>query len=374
MSLGIYIHIPFCKQKCFYCDFYSKTNCNNVEEYIDSVINEILSHAELLQNGNIETIYIGGGTPSLISEKYIIKILDVLKLLSVDVKEITIEVNPENVTYEKLKAYYDTGVNRLSIGLQSANDATLKKIGRMSTTKQFENAINLASKVGFKNISCDVIMGLCDESLDDFKHTIDYVLSFKEITHISSYSLEVHENTKLDFLITNGFVSLPDEQEERNMKYLLDRKLEAAGFVRYEISNYAKPGFESKHNLRYWNGEEYLGFGAAAASYINSTRYTNVSNIDTYIHNISKGLSTKENIEEMDKLDLIKEYIILRLRLKAGVNFNDFKLRFKIDINELFKDKIDLLETQGLIVKTNNCIYLSNKGEDVANIVWQEFI
>lgn len=374
MNLGIYIHIPFCKQKCFYCDFYSKSNCSNIEEYIDAVIQEILSNAELLQSSNIETIYIGGGTPSLIDEKYILKILDVLKLLTLDVKEITIEVNPENVTYEKLRTYFEAGINRLSIGFQSANEDTLKKIGRLSTKEHFANTIKLAKEVGFKNISCDIIIGLCDETITDFENTIDYILSFKEINHISAYSLEVHENTKLHFLIENGFVTLPSEDEERNMKYLLDKKLSEKGYIRYEISNYAKPGFESKHNLKYWNQEEYLGFGTAASSYINSTRYSNISDIDTYIINIQLGKSQKEDVQEMDKLDLMKEYIILRLRLKQGVNFHDFKSRFKMDINDLFKDKIDLLSSQGLLIATSENIFLSNKGEDLANIVWQEFI
>lgn len=372
--LGVYIHIPFCASKCFYCDFYSVVSKNNEEVYIEALLQEILSETELLGERGINSIYIGGGTPSLIDEKNIVKILDVLKFFCADNAEITIEVNPESATKEKLQAYFDAGVTRLSLGLQSANDTTLKKIGRLSTTKDFEMVYNTAVEIGFKNISCDIIIGLPDETLDMFKYTVDYILGFKHITHVSAYSLELHENTKLDFLISNDFVTLPTEDVEREMKYMLDKKLEQAGFNRYEISNYSKPGYESKHNLKYWNQEEYLGFGAASSSFINSIRYTNISNIDKYIENTSSGMSNIQDIEEMDKLGLIKEYIILKLRLKQGISLNEFKIRFKQDIYDLFKDKIDILISKGLLQKTGDNISLTYKGEDLANLVWQEFI
>ena len=375
-DIGIYIHIPFCNSKCFYCDFYSKTNCNTelIEEYIDTVCKEILANAELLQERNIKTVYFGGGTPSLIEEKHIIKILDLIQLFGNDIEEITIEANPETLTLEKLKAYRECGINRLSLGLQSANDSTLKKIGRLSSVSKFEQALNNAILAGFTNISTDIIIGLVDESLEDFEHTLDYVLSKQEIKHISAYSLEVHENTKIDFLINNDFVKLPDETVERDMKYLLDKKMDEHGFERYEISNYAKKDYYSKHNLSYWNQVEYLGVGAAAASYINNTRYTNISDINKYIEYLNSGVNIKEEIEELDKLDLIKEYIILRLRLKNGINFEDFKLRFKQDIMNLYKQQIENLINKGLLENTGTNLRLTYKGEDVANIVWQEFI
>ena len=373
-TIGIYIHIPFCNSKCFYCDFYSECNNDKVEEYINALCEEILQNAEILENKIIDTVYFGGGTPSSIDSKYILKIMDVIKLFPNDIKEATIEVNPESVTDEKLNDYKNAGINRISIGLQSINNSTLKKIGRIASKEDFQNAYNLIVKEGFKNISLDIITGLPVESINDFKNTIDFVLSLKNITHISSYSLEVHENTKLDFLLNNGFLMLPSEDDERNMKYLLDKKLNENGFLRYEISNYSKIGFESKHNLRYWNQEEYLGFGAAASSFLNSTRYSNISDINTYILNINRGISNTCKIEEMDIDDLISEYIILRLRLKDGVIFEEFKDRFKIDFYSKYKEKIDELTKKGLLIKTNYNIYLSNKGEDLANIVWQEFI
>ncbi|MBR6614290.1 MAG: radical SAM family heme chaperone HemW [Clostridia bacterium] len=375
-DLGIYIHIPFCKSKCFYCDFYSKPECtnNNIEEYIDTICMELLANSELLQERNITTVYFGGGTPSLIDAKHIAKILDIIRLFNNSIEEITIEANPESLNKEKLTAYLEAGVNRLSLGLQSANDNTLKKIGRIATKEMFEKAYMDAIEAGFSNISTDVIIGLPDETLEDFKNTVEYILSLDKIKHISAYSLEVHEGTKLDFLLNSGFLTLPDENNEREMKYTLDKMLEEKGFNKYEISNYAKPKYESKHNTGYWNQQEYLGLGAAAASFINSTRYTNIPDMDKYIEYIKQGISVKQDVEEMDLLDTMKEYIILRLRLKEGLNFNEFKLKFKKDVLDMYKVQIDKLVEEGLLEKDDKGIRLTYKGEDLANIVWQEFI
>ena len=375
-DLGIYIHIPFCKSKCFYCDFYSKPECtnSNIEEYIDTICMELLANSELLQERNITTVYFGGGTPSLIDAKYIAKILDIIRLFNNSIEEITIEANPESLTKEKLTAYLEAGVNRLSLGLQSANNSTLKKIGRIATKEMFEKAYMDAVEAGFSNISTDVIIGLPDETLEDFKNTVEYILSLEKIKHISAYSLEVHEGTKLDFLLNSGFLTLPDENTEREMKYMLDKMLEEHLFFRYEISNYAKPKYESKHNTAYWEQQEYLGLGAAASSFINSTRYTNVPDMDKYIVYMKQGISVKQDIEEMDLLDTMKEYIILRLRLKEGLNFNEFKLKFKKDVLDMYKVQIDKLVQEGLLEKDDKGIRLTYKGEDLANIVWQEFI
>lgn len=372
-NLGIYIHIPLCVSKCFYCDFCSKDNLENVEEYINALCEEILSNLELLQEYKITTIYFGGGTPTAIPAKYIKQILSLLNV-TCDTKEITIEANPETLTLEKLKEYKEMGINRLSLGLQSKNNQTLKVIGRKSTVEDFEMAYNNAVDAGFSNISTDVIIGLPNENIEDLKNTVEYILSFDKIKHISAYSLEVHENTKLQFLLDNGFLTLPTEETERDMKHMLDDMLSKNNFERYEISNYAKNKMYSMHNTKYWNQEEYLGFGASASSYINNVRYTNTKDIYKYISNITNGISVKEEIEEMDMLDSIKEYIILRLRLKTGVVFEDFKTKFKKDIFTLFKTEIEKLENEKLLKVTNKNMYLTDKGEDLANLVWQEFI
>lgn len=377
-ELGIYIHIPFCKSKCFYCNFYSeeRQNINIIEKYIDSICIEIMQNADLLSTRKITTVYIGGGTPSLLETKHIKRILELLKMFNYEPIEVTIEVNPESVTEEKLKDYYDLGINRLSFGLQSINKKTLKYIGRSYYSKEnITDIIEKAGRIGFNNISVDCIIGLPEETEEDFINTVEYILNLGDnIKHVSAYSLEVHEGTKIDFLINSGFISLPSEETERNMKYALDNLLEENGFERYEISNYAKKGYESKHNLKYWNKEEYLGLGAAASSYINSSRYTNIESVKEYI----EGLENNKNIvsisEDLEELDDIKEYIILKLRLKEGLDIKEFKTKFNKDILNMYKEEIDELVSNNLICINNENISLTYKGEDLANLVWEKFI
>lgn len=375
-EIGIYIHIPFCLSKCFYCNFCSvKYDKQLVEDYINSLKEEILANSEILSNYLITSIYFGGGTPSIINEKYIKEILDILRMYNVSENaEITIEINPKTVNENILLSYYNSGINRISLGLQTIHDSTLKAIGRVSTFEDFKKTYDLVCKVGFNNISIDVITGLPGENIDMFNDTLNYIFSLKNLRHISCYSLEVHENTKLDFLLKENYLQLPDEDEERKMKHLLDKVSKENGFIRYEISNYAKEGFKSRHNTKYWTEISYLGFGVSAASYINNTRYSNTDNIDEYIKNIQENLNARKEIEELDLLDEIKEYIILRLRLKEGINVVDFKNRFKKNIDDIYKQEINKLVNEKLLIRNKDNIYLSDKGEDLANIVWQEFI
>ncbi|MBR5227308.1 MAG: radical SAM family heme chaperone HemW [Clostridia bacterium] len=375
-KIGIYIHIPFCESKCFYCDFCSSSSSNEstVQAYIESLIEEILSQSEMLSEYNIDTIYIGGGTPSFIDAKYIKDVMQVLFASSsvLEDAEITIEVNPESCTLEKLKTYKEIGINRISVGLQTIHDNILQNIGRKAKFNDFKIAYDNILKAGFENISVDLMCGLPGDNKQTFNETIQYILSLDKLKHISVYSLEVHENTKLDFLIENGFVSLPSEDEERDMKHALDESLEQNGFYLYEISNYAKQGFESKHNLKYWNSNYYIGFGCAAASYINSTRYCNTKSIEEYIQNGSK--CNKSEIEQLDLLDLEKEFVILSLRLSKGIDKLEFSNRFKIDIWDMFKEELNKCIKDGLLEENKTNIYLTKRGQDLANIVWQQFI
>jgi len=377
-EISIYVHIPFCKSKCYYCDFASsdKENSACIESYINAVITEILSNSELLSEHKIKTIYFGGGTPSYIDVEYIEKILNVLNLfMSEKPDEITIELNPADCTYEKLKSYVLMGINRFSLGMQSANSDTLKLIGRRHTKQDVINAVNNMEKTGITNISIDVITGLPNETIETFKNTIEFITSLStSIKHISTYSLEVHEGTKLDTLIETGFAQLPSEDEERKMNDLTYNILSKNGYNMYEISNYSKLGYESKHNLNYWNQGCYLGFGCAAASYINGKRYTNVADISEYITRVNNSQDLIEDSEQLDKLDTIKEYIILKLRLKNGVDTTEFYSRFKVDIFNMFKEEIDSLVKNKLLEYKNNRIYLTAYGRDVANIVWEKFI
>lgn len=380
-NIGIYIHIPFCKKKCFYCDFVSYENKENlIQEYIDAVCLEILQNAEILSEYNISTIYFGGGTPSLIKVEYIEKILNTLKLFVTDekeIKEITIEINPNSASLDKLEKYYNLGINRLSIGLQSTHDKILRNIGRLHTFNDFKEVLKNANAVGFKNISVDLIYPLPGLNLSGFKETLNSMIKLKDefnIKHISVYNLEVHENTRLEFLLKEGFVSLCNEDEEYKMREELNKRLQDNGFVKYEISNYAYPGFESKHNLCYWNQEKYIGFGVNASSFFNLKRYRNTSNIDKYIDGIKNNKNIVVETEELDKLSLMKEYIILKLRLSKGVEISEFKQKFGTDIFDIFNTEFNFLKKDNLVNITSKNISLTNRGEEVANIVWEMFV
>lgn len=378
-DIGIYIHIPFCLQKCFYCDFNSYANKQElVEKYTFALCNEILKNAEILSQYKISTIYIGGGTPSYIDSKYIKQILDTL-FLFVDkeyLKEVTIEVNPNSVTEEKLKIYKESGVNRLSIGLQSNHNDILKKIGRAHKIEEFEKALDLANKVGFTNISSDLIYPLPNLDINRFNETLDYILNLKDknIKHISIYNLEIHENTKLKFLLDEGYVSLVDEDEEYEMYEALNKRFKEAGYNRYEISNYCIPGYESNHNLRYWNQGLYLGFGAGASSFFGGSRYRNENSIEKYISYLDKGISIIAEKEDMDLLSLMKEYVMLALRKIEGLDITSFKSKYKKDVYELFSEELKELINQGLLEKDGNYIHLTQRGLEVANLVWEKFV
>lgn len=381
-DIGIYIHIPFCCSKCYYCDFTSYSNKDQyISQYIDSLCNEILNNSEILCEYNIVSIYIGGGTPSYIDSKYITKILNVLKIfITSDNVSITIEVNPNSVSEDKIKEYKEAGINRISMGLQSTHDEILKNIGRKHTYNDFINALEIIKKYDIPNVSIDLIYplpGLTYKLLDE---TLDTVLSIRKqynIHHISIYNLEVHENTKLDFLLKENFLSLVDEDEEFDMKENIQKKLESNGLHRYEISNYSETGYESIHNINYWKQGIYLGFGAAASSFFGGSRYTNTRDMDEYINyylNNDRTISVIEEKEDLNKLDLMKEYVILNLRLSTGVNIQDFYLRFKVKLLNIFNEEISKMVKSKLLCIDKTNVYLTSKGKDIANIVWEEFI
>lgn len=380
-NIGIYIHIPFCYKKCFYCDFVSYENKEDIiEEYIDALCMEILQNAEILSEYTISTIYFGGGTPSYIDSKYITKVMDTLKLFVTDassLKEVTIEVNPNSASLEKLTDYYNSGINRLSIGLQSTHDKILRNIGRTHSFKDFKSTLENAKNAGFTNVSVDLMYPLPGLNITSFKDSLSSIMKLKDeynIRHVSVYNLEVHENTRLDFLLKEGFVSLCNEEEEYEMRKELNDILEKNNFKKYEISNYATPRFESKHNLCYWNQEKYLGFGVNASSFFNLKRYTNTKDIAEYINGIKNNQNIIAESEELDRLALMKEYVILKLRLKSGINKNEFKEKFNIDIYDIFNTEFTSLKNNKLVIEGEDRIYLSKRGEEVANIVWEMFV
>lgn len=376
-ELGIYIHIPFCKQKCFYCDFCSFANKNEMQEkYVEAVINEIknITHKEKY---TVTTIYFGGGTPSILNPEYIKNILQEIEssFEILDDAEITIEINPGTVNEEKLKKYKEYGINRLSIGLQSANDKILKKIGRIHDYKQFEETFFYARKCGFKNINVDLMIGLPTQAIEDVKQTLEKIIQ-KNPEHISVYSLIIEEGTIIEKLINENKLQLPDEETERIMYWTVVNELKENGYNQYEISNFSKKTYESKHNTNCWKQKQYIGLGTSAHSYLNKKRYSNTNNIEEYIKNIQENNISK-NItihEEQTEESTMNEYMLLGLRMIQGININEFKQKFKTDPTIKYKKILEKLQKENLIQITKTSIKLTKQGIDFGNIVWEEFI
>lgn len=373
-EIGIYVHIPFCKKKCDYCDFISYCNKDNlIEEYIESVKKEI-EHQNI--KSKITTIYIGGGTPSYIESKYIAQIMECIKKKNVaEDAEITIEVNPGTVTEEKLQDYINCGINRISIGLQTTKDELLKQIGRIHCYDEFFNTYKLAQKVGFKNINVDLMLGLPNQRILDLKESLEQVIKLKP-KHISVYSLIVEDGTPIAKKIHAGKLRLPDEDLERHMYWYIKNTLELNGYKHYEISNFAKKGFESKHNMNCWDQKEYIGVGVAAHSYRDITRYSNTENIEEYIHNVENGDFEKNRIihEIQKEDDAKKEFMLLGLRKIDGVKISEFKNKFGDNPIYLFRNELKKLSDEKLLVIDDDYIRLSSKGIDLANLVWEEFV
>lgn len=375
-ALGAYIHIPFCKQKCIYCDFISFADRNKLKsKYIEAVLKEIGNWKEYNKNIMLDTIYIGGGTPSYIESNDIIKILENLKPITLKNAQITIEVNPGTVDYSKLKDYKEAGINRLSIGLQSTKNSLLKSIGRIHNFEEFLDIYKCARKIGFNNINVDLMIGLPDQSIQDIKDSLKTAVELGA-EHISVYSLIVEENTRMQELIENGTLKLPEEDTERNMYWYVKNYLELNGYKHYEISNFSKLGFESKHNLNCWNQKEYIGFGLAAHSYIGNKRFSNIEDLERYIKNIKEN-KFNENIvmqENQTEFEKEKEFMLLGLRKIDGVSIQDFKNKFTENPIFLFKEELNKLTEEKLIIIDEDKIRLTEKGIDLANIVWEEFI
>lgn len=385
-QIGLYIHIPFCKQKCSYCDFCSYANKESfVKRYMQCVLKEIIevgsNNKTDFENGKddlflVKTIYIGGGTPSLIDSKYITRVIEDIKLnFEVDEKaEITIEVNPGTVTLEKLEDYYKAGINRLSIGLQSTHEHLLKEIGRIHTYLDFIDTYRFARDAGFKNINVDLMIGLPNQTLEEVQDSIEEIVSM-EPEHISVYSLILEENTPLFKKVEEG-LELPDEELERKMYWAVKQTLEQNGYIHYEISNFAKKGYESKHNLDCWNQKEYIGIGIAAHSYTNGIRYSNIENLEQYIKNYEED-NTEENLvfhEKQDMESMQKEYMLLGLRKIEGVSIQEFKIKFVANPVFLYHAQLEKLVNEELLEIDGDRIKLTNKGLDLANIVWEEFV
>jgi oxygen-independent coproporphyrinogen-3 oxidase len=369
-KLGIYIHVPFCIKKCGYCDFYSvKWDEESENSYIRSAIDEIKGYREL-EDYIDDTIFIGGGTPSVIMPQNIEKLIAAVKdtFTVAQNAEISMEANPNSLS-QNLKIYKETGINRLSIGIQSLKDDILKRIGRIHNFSEALQAIDLAQKQGFDNINADVMFNIPGQTLEDITDTI-YQLISKDIRHISFYSLKLEEGTQMYSLEKNKVITMPVEDLEREMYYAGRTIMEEHGLMQYEISNFAVKGYECRHNLKYWNQVEYIGIGPSAHSFMGNTRYSNPSNLKEYTLSSGKE-GFKRNIQEvMDEDELMFEYIMLRLRLTEGLKFAEFKNKFNRDFEETYKAQIEKLLKDNLIYLDDEGIRLTHRGMDISNYVF----
>ncbi|MDZ5130210.1 radical SAM family heme chaperone HemW [Clostridium perfringens] len=374
-KISLYIHIPFCAQKCLYCDFPSFARKDHLRKaYIEALNKEIISLREKLNNLEINTIFIGGGTPSVLEADELECLLkEVAKLDMAKDIEYSMECNPGNLTEEKLKVMKKYGVNRISMGLQAKQDNLLKGLGRIHNYKTFKENFLLAKKVGFNNINVDLMFGLPNQRLNEWEETLREIISL-DPAHISAYSLIIEEGTAFYNLYENDKLKLPTEEEERKMYHLAKKILEENGFNQYEISNYAKEGKECRHNLAYWNMDNWIGVGSAAASYINGKRIKNISSVEEYINSINEKREAVEEIINNSKNDNMEEFMFMGLRKINGIDENEFKNRFSMNINDVYGEILNKYIGEGLLIRESGRIFLSEKGIEISNIIMADFL
>ncbi|HCH00024.1 MAG TPA: coproporphyrinogen III oxidase [Actinobacteria bacterium] len=371
---AIYVHIPFCKQKCAYCDFNSYPGLDAAHgAYIDALVSEISAEAARFNRASTNTIYIGGGTPTLLAPERIGRVLNVIKenFTVVSDAEISIEANPETITHEKLAALRDAGINRLSMGFQSLDDELLELLGRKHTAAQAVDAFRVARGAGFENISIDLIFGIPGQSLANWALTLEQAIAL-DPEHLSCYGLTIESGTALERAIDESAVSRPDEDLQADMLLYTMDSLYESGYEHYEISNYAKPGFACKHNLTYWDGGDYLGFGAGAHSKAGRARYSNVAEPAKYIESAGSDARIAESVEQ-SVADEMSEAMFLGLRKMDGVNPEEFHARFDQAIDSVFGEAIEDLVGVGLLVRNTN-LRLTPKGILLGNEVFSRFV
>lgn len=375
-NLGIYIHIPFCEKKCNYCAFFTFSGkLHKAPVYFKALEKEINSYAKHSADYEINTIYFGGGTPSLVNPENIKNILQKIKSqfeLSQDV-EVTLEANPESIDEERLSIYKKSGINRLSIGLQAWQDNILEYMDRLYTIEKFEQKYQLVRKMGFDNVSLDLIFGMPIQTFENWQESVANVIRLSP-EHISCYSLELNNDSYWGRLYKANKFQPAEESLDRKMYSYLISQLKENGYNQYEISNFSKPGKESRHNMGCWIGDEYLGFGAAAHSYFQDKRFHNVYSIEKYIVQAMKDLPVAEEIEKISDKDKIFEYILLRSRLNKGIDLADFKLRFKESLIDKYARQIEKLMQSNLVFIEDNYLKLTDRGRDLHSTVLLEFM
>ena len=377
-KLGIYIHIPFCRTKCAYCDFYSFIPKSEgiYERYTDALIKHMESYREATRDRLPDSVYIGGGTPTALPTEYLLKIIKAVKRnfrLSKNT-EFTVEVNPNTADLKTFRRLRRAGVNRISIGLQSANASELKALTRSHSRADFEECFRAARAAKIQNISVDLMFGIPDQTQHTLLTSIDYVTRLHP-DHISLYDLKIEEGTP--FARIAGRLNLPDEDTEFEMYQNAIRLLERRGYAQYEISNFARPGKQSRHNLKYWNCEEYLGFGPGAYSYFNSNRFSFVRNVEAYIKGIEDAASRvtiTEGLEQISGRAQLGEYIMLRLRLNEGVSVSEVARRYGVDFATLYGKRAEKYLQYGYMERRGDRIYLTTAGMFISNYILSDIL
>lgn len=383
---GVYIHIPFCRQKCFYCDFPSFAGRERYEsDYIDALCREITVQGALYRGrwGRPATVYMGGGTPSVLPAELMEKLLVRLQNVFCTAEdcgqgqempwEFTVECNPGTIAPAYLKMLRRYGVNRLSFGVQTFDDVLLKRIGRIHTGAQAREAMELARAAGFRNVSMDLIYGLPDETIEMLQHDLETMISLQP-EHISIYGLQLEKGTAFAKMQEMGKLQLPDEDTIEEMYDTMTLFLPQHGYARYEISNFAKPGFESRHNLSYWQDVPYLGLGAAAHSYLEGQRYENVRDIPAYIEGIRLGRSIRREEEPATRRIAMEEFAFLALRTAEGIDKQRFAEKFSVTLEEIYHEAIAKLKGQGLLEDTGDSVHLTELGMKYGNAAFEAFL
>lgn len=369
-DLSLYIHIPFCMQKCKYCDFLSFSSTEEGRNsYLKELKRELVRKSQWAEQHQVISIFFGGGTPSILKGEQIYEIMDTIRShfhMTKDT-EITIEANPGTLSEEKLNWYQKSGINRLSMGLQSTKNEELKMLGRIHTYEELEHNYHLARSCGFSNINIDLMSALPGQTIESYRETLETV-AVLEPEHISAYSLIVEEGTPLaedDALLDR----IPDEDTDRQMYQLTKELLKTYGYDRYEISNYAKEGFACRHNCVYWTGGDYLGFGLGASSYFEGRRFVNPSKMSQYT-----GECKPQDVEELSLKDQMEEFMFLGLRMTKGISEKEFFDKFGQKMEAVYGEILKKQAEEGLILRKNSQIQLTEKGLDVSNYVFCDYL
>lgn len=382
-ELELYIHIPFCVRKCHYCDFLSATSDEATrEEYTEALCREITSYKDMAAEYTVSTIFFGGGTPSLLSVQQFEKIIRTIRdtffkdrdrdMGGAGEVEFTVECNPGTLTKEMLSCLKQLGVNRLSIGLQSADDAELKLLGRIHSYEEFLESFRLARAAGFDNINIDLMQALPGQTVQSFGNTLQKVIALQP-EHISAYSLMIEESTPFYEWYGEDSDKLPSEETERDIYKLTQMMLRDAGYIQYEISNYAKAGYECRHNCGYWTGTEYLGLGLGASSYMKEVRYEQTDNLKEYLVTQDYRTSHKE-VRNLSKEERMEEFMFLGLRLCKGIRKTEFAERFGISYENVYGEVSAQLLKKGLLQENEGYLSLTELGRDLSNRVLAEFL